>query len=59
MKLKYAITIALLTLSANAAAASLVGQTEPDENGRVICYYEDFNTGAQYMKHELYVCPSS
>ena len=61
--MNYLITIAAIAISftlatAAMASASNVGQTGPDENGMVVCYYTNHNTGAQYVKTALYVCPS-
>lgn len=55
--MKKLITIALLALSFTAAAsASLVGQSAPDDQGYVMCYYEDFNTGEQYQRRSYGTC---
>ena len=54
----FTFVLIIITFWGADAHAGLVGQSEPDENGRVVCYYEDFSTGESYIKHSLYVCQS-
>lgn len=57
--LMFTVVMVAVTFWNAEAHAGLVGQSEPDENGTVLCYYTDFSTGESYIKHAKHVCPSS